>query len=199
MRLWTYHPPDFRIDDLRSSPIDPTKGPYWNDRSLCYRKALPRLCTMLGIDAFPLWCFTAPDCWLLTSEARVEWELEVPEAEILGFIHSRVWDVILKSKSDDWQGVIVTERPVTPGQYVSAMVRFPLSPDWEVNRLGKVVDKEWSKEASFLKTRERALQLRYIKMYRDHAADEKSHPLSRARDAERADYLEEYLGLRPPD
>jgi len=195
MRLWTYHPPEFLVTDQQ--PIDPTLGRYWRDPTLCYEEALPRLCRMIDAEQFPLWCFTTPDCWQLEdpTSGPIEWELEVPEPAVLAFIHALVWDAILNCKSDNWPGAIVSERPVKPDRYISAVVQFPLSPECKVTCCGRVVLPHWREEAEFLKNKGRALQQRFLQRYRDLAADPQSDPAARRLDAVRVEYLQEVLEL----
>lgn len=199
MRLWTYHPNGFRIDD-EEVVIDPTKGTYWNE-SLTprYKEALPRLCEMLGLEKFPLWCFTTPGCWTaVENQPVVEWELSVPDWQILGFVRAPPWDDILKDKGDHWANVVVQERPVKPDPYVSALVRVPLLPDWEAVCRGWVVSPLWLKEALFLKSRP-SLRLENLKKYRDRAADPKRTAYERKVYAGRVAYLEDFLGLKPQE
>lgn len=198
MKLWTYHPAQFRIDDPNSPAIDPRQGPYWSEPTLCYELSLHLLLKKLGTELFPLWCFTVPDCWELADVTKgpVEWELDIPEPEIQAFIRQPIWDAILKGSGDDWDNVVVKDRPVKPDKYISAVLRFPLSPDWGVICCGKYVLPEWRKEAEFLKSRDHALQLHYVKMYRDGAADSTNTRREREVAACRAEYLEEFLGLK---
>ena len=51
MKLWTYHPLTFRLNDPNGK-IDPTKGMCWGNSSLRYGQALPRLHELLGTDQF---------------------------------------------------------------------------------------------------------------------------------------------------
>jgi hypothetical protein len=152
---------------------------------------------MLGLDRFPLWCCTVPDSWFLIESRPVDvWELNVADSQIVGFIRESVWDAILKGRGDEWASVIVAERPIQPDKNITALVLLPL----ELNCVkchGKLVRREWREEAQFLKTRDRGLQWRYVKMHREAAADQNNHPIARTMAADRADYLEEALGLKP--
>src|SRR5260370_34317691 len=161
MQLWTYHPPEFRIDNPQLPGIDPTRGKYWSEPSLCYKAALRKLCEMVATEQFPLWCFTVPDCWILTPEAVVEWELKVPQPQILAFIREPVWHEILCGRGGDWENVIVTERPVNCEKNITAVVRCPRSPECQVTCRGKVVRLEWRKDAESLKMRDHALHQRF--------------------------------------
>src|SRR6266478_9985439 len=118
MRLWTYHPPGTLIDRLRS--VDPTQGPYWDDPiTHRYKEALPRLCKMLGIRKYPLWCCTDPSAWIpIESRPVLEWELNVPESKIVEFIRETVWHAIICGQGDDWENVIVKERPIQPDRCI---------------------------------------------------------------------------------
>jgi hypothetical protein len=199
MRLWTYHPNGFRIDNPELA-IDPTQGTYWNEPlTPRYKEALPRLCKMLGLDEYPLWCFTSAGCWVpVENQPVVEWELSVSDSQILGFVRTHPWDSIVKGQGDDWETVIVKERPVLPDQYVSALVPLPLSPAWEPVRRGWVVSPLWVKEAMFLKSRPN-LQLENLKKYHDRAADPKRNAYEHKVDAGRVAYLEDFLGLKPQE
>jgi hypothetical protein len=41
------------------------------------------------------------------TKGPVEWELTVPESEILAFIYEPVWHAILCGYRDDWDNVLV--------------------------------------------------------------------------------------------
>jgi hypothetical protein len=101
MRLWTYHPEGFAVDDPQLH-IDPTKGPYWNEPRLCYKDALTWLTGMVGTDQF-LWCCTVADAWLPLSYSYdpMKSELDVPASQILAYILEPVWDGILKDRNRD--------------------------------------------------------------------------------------------------
>jgi hypothetical protein len=200
MRLWTYHPVEFRLDDCRITAIDPSKGPYWNDPSFCYEAALRKLCRLLGAKPFPLWCFTAPGCWVVTDGATLtlEWELEVPESHILGFVKAVPWHDFIRAPfddADDFSGIIIAERPIKPEPYTSAVVRFPLSSECRVRCLGRVAPQLWRDELRVLKGYDRARQDRFIAMYKRRAADTSHSSIAHKLDADRARYLEEELGL----
>lgn len=87
-------------------------------------EALTKLRKMLGIDQWPLWCCTVPGVWLPIESFPVdEWELNIPDSQIVAFIRELPWHAILKGTGDDWEKVIVTERPIQPDKFISALVR----------------------------------------------------------------------------
>lgn len=137
MKLWTYHPSNFRLDDPNVK-IDPTKGMYWNDESLQYQKVLPKLQQLLGTDQF-LWCCTIPDCFdrMTEDDDLVEWELVVPIAEILSFHSVPVWEDIVHGRGCAWDSLVIgdlTEQEAGKKE-VGAWLRFPLKPD-SIERFG---------------------------------------------------------------
>jgi hypothetical protein len=198
MQLWTFQPLGFPIDgpDLI---VNPKLGSWWNDESRIragYQEMLPKLISMLGTDRF-LWCCTAYYKWETTPDRPVvEWEVNVPESQVLAYIREPLWDAILKGQGLDLASVIVSG-PITPDKEISALVRWPPLVLEGLTCHGKPVDPHWRQEAVMLKTRDLKLQMHFVKYYRSLAADPSNHPIGRKRDAERADYLEEYLGLQP--
>lgn len=199
MKLWTYHPPDFRIDDPELHN-DPSRGRWWNDPALCYESSLRRLCEMIGTDDFPLWCLTLPDSRSFStyeSKWSIEWELDVPEGEILAFINARPWDSILRQESHDWDNVIIKEKPFSGHSDISAVTRLPLSPECAVICHGPHVRKEWRDKAEELRNRPERTKRRHIQLCRDRAASS-TNECQRHRQARLADYLEETWGLKEP-
>ncbi len=137
MNLWTYHPSTFRLDNP-DAKIDSTQGVYWNEDSLQYRKVLPRLQQLLGTDQF-LWCCTTPGCFVRTTEEidLVEWELVVPNSEIVAFYSVPVWEDIIYGRSSAWDDLVLeglTEQRAATKD-VGAWIRFPLRPD-SITRFG---------------------------------------------------------------
>ena len=198
MQLWTYHPANFRLDDPRPlAHLDPALGPYWNDPTLCYERSLRRLLKTIGVEQFPLWCFVAPDCWGLPDvcDGPTEWELAVPESDVLTFIRSHLWDAILKGHTNSWHDLIVMERPVALATDITAIVQFPLLPHWNVINHGRVVPKPWKNEANNLKRRPQNEKRQRIQSLRDNAADPAN--VAPSLDAGLADYLDEIFGLGP--
>ncbi len=125
MKLWTYHPSTFRLDDPEAR-IDPTKGLYWNDTTTRYRDVLPRLQVLLGTDQF-LWCCTTKGCFIRPSKEidLVEWELDVPPSEILAFYSVPVWEDIVHGRSEAWDNLVI-KNVQAANKDVDAFVRFPL-------------------------------------------------------------------------
>lgn len=194
MQLWTYHPAGFAVDNL-PLPIDPAKGRHWNEPSLMYKAAVQALFQKIGTDQF-LWCCSVRDAFPPISYATdpIEWELNVPEVQILAFISEPVWDDILKGRRDDWEGVIVTDRPIEPKGQLSALVRVPLPREWVTLR-GKLVRKDWREEAEWLKTLTPAMQRPHLELHRAAADNPRLDWADRKVWAERLDYLQKVLGL----
>src|SRR5262245_61194650 len=119
MRLWTYQPRGFQID-APGLTIDPAQGPYWNQPGTpLYKEALAKLRKMLGIEQWPLWCCTVPGVWLPIDSFPVdEWELNVPDSQVVAFIRELPWHAIMKGTGEDWEKVIVTERPIQPDKFI---------------------------------------------------------------------------------
>src|SRR5262249_39043968 len=111
MRLWTYQPGDFRIDTA-DLVIDPARGYYWHYRApgFRYREMLPVLQRRFGTDQF-LWCYSIRGEFIRASEDHdvVEWALNVPDFQILGLIRASVWEAIVRSQSDNWSNLFVTD------------------------------------------------------------------------------------------
>lgn len=130
MKLWTHHPSTFRLNDP-DQRIDWTRGDYWDTEmgGFRYLEVLPMLQVRLGTSQF-IWCCTTRGEFIRTSTSidLVEWELDVPFAEILAFYRSSVWEDILWSRSDNWDGLLLTglseAEAATPD--VGALVDFPL-------------------------------------------------------------------------
>jgi len=132
MQLWTHHPSRFQIDAV-DLVVDPTQGEHWHmeARNFRYRDVLRALCGRLGTSQF-LWCCTRRGQFrrLIAECDLVEWELNVPESQILAFIRGRVWEDIVWSRSDDWGELIIEERPELADPYINALVRVPLLSEW---------------------------------------------------------------------
>jgi hypothetical protein len=195
MQLWTYHPPEFRINDHRTGPIDPSRGVYWKDSTLRYRQGLLELCKVLKINTFPLWCKTSRT-WRLVDPLNppTEWELNVPESEILCFIRESAWDGAIRHPAGDfdWDSILLTELPA-PCDDVSAVVGFPLAAECLVVCHGAFVLPEWRDEVAFLKTRDKKIQRLFIDRHRSIAVDQRGTPAARALAAKRVEYLEASL------
>jgi len=127
MQLWTHHPTGFQVD-YADIVIDPTKGRYWRDETpgLRYRDVLPKLQKLVGTAQF-LWCFTIRE--LPENTDLVEWELNVPESQILRFLQSWVWEEIVWTNRADWHNLFVDGRP-TAGKGIHALVSVPLPSAW---------------------------------------------------------------------
>jgi hypothetical protein len=126
MQLWTHHPSTFRLD-LPDLKLDPKRGSYWRikDESFRYRELAPRLWEMIGTDQF-VWCCTIRD-WFMNSEDAdlVEWEINSPPSRVLAFVRSPVWEALVWSKSDSWDGLFL-DPPTEGREDVHALVTVPL-------------------------------------------------------------------------
>lgn len=132
MKLWTHHPSDFQLDT--AAEIDHTRGQYWNlnMRDFRYREVLLRLHQHIGTDQF-LWCCTVRGGFMRTTEEIdwVEWELDIPESEVLKFYRVPIWEDIVWSRSDDWDQLFVDKAEADiPNQNVGALVKFPVRREW---------------------------------------------------------------------
>jgi hypothetical protein len=127
VKLWTYHPSNFVLN-TPGAIIDPRLGINMNFRAPGFRYPVvwKQLATLLGANQF-LWCFTKHGCFVRVEQNydSVEWELTVPDSEILGFIDAYLWEQIVFSASDDWSRLFI-DGPVEPSVGISALVRFPL-------------------------------------------------------------------------
>jgi len=96
MRLWTYQWPDFRLTDCNLK-VDFNKSRYAKTFPK-YKDACKRLSDLLGTDQI-IWCYTRQNEYIyLPGEAPMEWELEIPEDQILAYICSYTWNKILGVK-----------------------------------------------------------------------------------------------------
>jgi hypothetical protein len=131
VQLWTHHPSGFQIDapDL---VIDPTKGQYWRCQGpdFRYRDVLPKLHQFVGTSQF-LWCCTVRGQFIRPTEDTdlIEWELNVPQPQILRFYRASVWEGIVRGKSADWNSLVIAGNPPA-GVDTHALVRIPLKPTW---------------------------------------------------------------------
>jgi hypothetical protein len=139
MKLWTYHPATLKVDDRNSPGIDPALGTYWRSASLQYEESLKKLCDLIGVAKYPLWCYTTRRPCPLVSDPTVvtmEWALEGPESAVLAYIRAPVWDAIVRGKSAEWGEVMIAERPVPP-----AMPSRPsLISHWRTNGRQRALD-----------------------------------------------------------
>jgi len=127
MQLWTHQPTGFQIDSA-SLVIDPARGQYWSCQIVGsrYRDVLPKLQELVGASQF-LWCCTVPGQFVRVTEQMdlVEWELNVPESQILRCIRASVWEAIVRGESDDWENLFRVGAPVA-GIDIHVLVRVPL-------------------------------------------------------------------------
>jgi len=92
VRLWTSQPAGFSIV---TGTLDPKRSRYNCDTVPNYLVRRGELAHRLGTDRF-LWCSTVrPVRYVQPVDPEVEWELEVPTAQILKFMDDIVWNRIL--------------------------------------------------------------------------------------------------------
>jgi hypothetical protein len=105
MRLWTWHTPDF---SLLEGSVDHSRSVYFQTHPgvpAAYRELAKRL----GTDQL-VWCYTAPNQHhYIASDNKVEWELDVPDGEIVALIDAVAWSRIIgqnlaitRELSDRW-------------------------------------------------------------------------------------------------
>ncbi len=139
MRLWTYHPASFRVDDPNLR-IDYTLGDIWNCDSVKtregYRRALPRLHQLLDGETQFLWCCTGPRQFVRITESidLVEWELLVPDAQVLSLYRESLWKSILYEGGDHWAELLVSDLSEAGNKDIGALLRVPIEPEWATRR-----------------------------------------------------------------
>ncbi len=137
MKLWTFHPSDFPLDDP-SQPIIHERGTYWDcPTTPRYKTAIRKLHELVDNDQV-LWCYTVRDTHIHFHEIdEIEWELNIPFCQIQAFYSVSIWDGILHGRRDDWDNLVL--HGMTPQnavrEDVGALVRWPLNPCC-VKRLG---------------------------------------------------------------
>jgi hypothetical protein len=138
MRLWTYHPAGFAIDDPLLS-LDSTKGRFWNlnQQNFAYRDALIELRRFVGKTNFLWFCTKSPNTFNTRNDRpdRIEWEIEIPIGDVLVFVHSPTWERILRrDDGDNWRDafsllLLLDPTPENVGESdVDALVELPLPP-----------------------------------------------------------------------
>jgi len=167
MRLWTYQPCDFRVDDRQSPGIDPTQGVYWKDSTYtpCYQTALPQLCEVVGINYYPLWCKTV-EGWLVSDylncplcnsalPLRPQVEGRIVGCPDCSFTHKPIveWQLDLPDSAiiafigeKPWHAIVAGTSQDWNGvivesgvhDYISAIVPFPVLLAWNVKRNGPI-------------------------------------------------------------
>src|SRR6266446_6557293 len=161
-RLWTYQ----TIGHSITGPIDPSKGQYWKEQDYLprYREAVSFIFKKFNTDQI-LWCCTIPDCWRRTGfEDRCEWELNVPESQILAFVRESIWEPILKGGQGNLENVFITAGVIVPDRDISALVQAPPLPRW-IKCHGRLVLKGWREEAEMLLTADTKKQRYCIKWH----------------------------------
>ena len=64
------------------------------------------------------------------KEDLVEWELNVPDAQVLAFYREPVWETLVRDPLSNWDNLIVTDRPVIALKDIGAWVKVPLLREW---------------------------------------------------------------------
>ena len=128
MKFWTHHPSDFLLD-IPGLRIDPLQGYYWSvqDNNFRYREMARRLWEIVGTDQL-LWCFTLRGGFIRPSEDvdLVEWEIDAPPAKVIAFIRASLWEDLVWSRTDSWDGLFVDEPPTQGHKDIHALVSIPL-------------------------------------------------------------------------
>src|SRR5713101_762581 len=131
MQFWTHHPTGFQVDAV-GLVIDSTKGQYWHCTRPRFRycEVLPKLHKVVGTDQF-LWCNTIRGQYKRWTEGMdlAEWELNVPESQVIAFIRQSVWEDIVWSKNDDWEKIIIEGKPGADADLLG-LVLVPVLPKW---------------------------------------------------------------------
>lgn len=92
MMLWTYHSPDF---SLTAGRIDHAKSDYFRTIPTV-PKAYRRLWKLVKTSNI-IWCYTRQKSRCAkTGSDKLEWNLEVPDSEILTLVDEFIWNRILE-------------------------------------------------------------------------------------------------------
>ena len=131
MQLWTRRPSSFRIDAI-DLWVDPKQGQYWKDegKNFRYREVAPMLWELVKTDQF-LWCCTLPRMFIRATEEvdLVEWEINTPPAKVIAYISSPVWENLVWSRSNSWDGLIINHTVTLGHKDILASCPSPLPPD----------------------------------------------------------------------
>ena len=138
MIVWTYQPVGFDLETLDS--IHPELSQWWQHEELGarYRELLPRLFKSLGCEHF-LWCCSQRGWLAAPGEEIVEWQLAVPEEAIVTMLDAIKWDELLRSKSDDFSGLLLPKPEWRAGKHIDTLVRIPL-PTASASKIGLIPD-----------------------------------------------------------
>jgi hypothetical protein len=88
LELGTWHDPRF---DIRTGTLDIKQSPYYKEVA-GYRKALAKLTKMIGTDQI-VWCLPRDYEW--AKDRRDKWKLKLPKAEVIAYIDTLVWELII--------------------------------------------------------------------------------------------------------
>lgn len=125
MKVWTHHPGTFPLT-APNLIVDASRSIYY--RSLQYRSAIHELHRRLQGETQFLWCLTSRNTFQRHCESidLIEWELDVPNTQILTLYREDAWENIYHGRSSDWDALF-TE---TVAENVGALVRVPIAPSW---------------------------------------------------------------------
>ena len=90
MRLWTWHEHNW---SLLSGVVDPRRSDYYNSHP-GIPPAYGELGRRLRTNQF-IWCFVRRENRTTVDDGRQEWELEVPDSEILCFVDDLIWNRLI--------------------------------------------------------------------------------------------------------
>jgi hypothetical protein len=128
MQLWTHHPSVFRLDSP-GLKVYPKRGHHWKLRREGYRypEIAAKLWEKVGTDQF-IWCCTIRGRFSRHSEDvdLTEWEINAPPSTVLAFVSSPVWENLIWTRSESWEGLII-DRPSAGHSDIHALVAVPLA------------------------------------------------------------------------
>jgi hypothetical protein len=166
MKLWTYHPSDFPVDEAKY--VDWTRGYWWNQNDdphlrERYRVVLPEFQKLVGEKQF-IWCCTTAVNNLNTmnfSADCIEWEIVVPLTSVLRFYDNEIWEGIVRDEHDNWGSLFLTglSEATAADQRVGAVAYFPVR-SGSIRRIGPVPVYDAEKELDERKRRASELYTR---------------------------------------
>ncbi len=137
MKLWTRQKSNF---SLTEGHYDIQQSEYVDDPK--FRMAYDQLVSRMETDQY-FWCSTVKGgrLQILRSDETM-WPLDIPCGEILKFVNEDVWDRITgrgctlanekeQPPEGSWWDHLFVKRQAN--ERVSALVRHPIKPEWEVS------------------------------------------------------------------
>jgi len=139
IRLWSVHPPAFRLDDP-NQVCDPTLGGYWSDKGFQfrdrYRIMLTELQCRMETTQF-IWTWRGlEECFASTVTDEIYWQIDLPPSQILACYDSPAWNDMLYNGTNRWDEVLVPMQDPTP-KNVWFLLRWPILPPATVTCLGR--------------------------------------------------------------